>query len=190
VLKFTWEFSLNDMNKIYRPDVSNLHQPLLLSASENYGRLDGLNVRRMSDGWQPLNFDFYINPKKSQRRPDITNTLPCLAFRRELRDLIFPVDSPDVELLPILASGDEWLIVNCLSSIKSFDEGRSVVHRDPGGTIFMIKRLVVPTSSINASIFTVNGSNRSSTYVLDPFVDRIKALEVEGLSFTVIGEIV
>lgn len=178
------------MNRIYRPDVSNFHQPLLLSVPEDYGRLEGLNVRRMADVWKPLDFDFYINPKKAQLRPDITNAMPCLAFRRELKDVIFPVENPNLEFLPIIASGDEWLIVNCLQTISTFDEANSIVHRDPGGTIFMIKKLVVPNSSINASIFTVDGSNRSCIYLLDPFVERIKALALEGLTFTTIGEVV
>jgi hypothetical protein len=143
----------------------------------------------MADKWVPYEFDFYVGDKKNGRRPDITNMMPCLAFRRELKDLILPLQDDYLELLPIKASGEDWLILNCLRTTNCYDEGESILHRDPTGQIFMVQKLRITNQSIgDAELFTVDGSNRSYTYLLQPMVDRILGLHLEGLTFRAIGE--
>lgn len=177
------------MNKIFRPDVSNSHQPILLSDSSKHEMLATLNFRKMSDEWVSLHFDFFVDKKKKGRRPDITNMMPCIAFREELRESIFPVENADVELLPIVVSGEDWLIVNCLRSTSAIVESKSVLHRDGSGTIFMVQKLVVLSSELeDAEIFTVDGSNRSYSFLVDSFVNRVVDLKLEGLTFAEIGE--
>lgn len=156
----------------------------------NRSNLDGLNFRRMSDNWTPYHFEFYVGDKNAGRRPDITYILPCVAFRTELKNLIFPFKSDDLEFLPIVASGEDWLIVNCLRTTDCYDEAKSLLHRHPSGRIFMVQKLIV-TASLpeNSELFTIDGSNRAYTYFLESLVDRIKDLGLEGLTFHEIGRI-
>ena len=178
------------MTKIFRPDVSNVHYPLLLRDAHDRSNLNALNFRKMADNWTPIHFEFYVGEKKTGRRPDITYILPCLAFRTELQDLIFPFKSDDLEFLPIVASGEDWLIVNCLLTTNGYDEAKSLLHRDQTGQIFMVQKLTVTAPLPESSeLFTIDGSNRAYTYLLESLVDRIKGLKLDGLTFKEIGRI-
>lgn len=177
------------MPKIFRPDVSNTHCPLLLRDAHDRSNLDGLNFRKLADNWTPIHFEFYVGEKEGPR-PDITYILPCLAFRTELKNLLFPFKSDDLEFLPIVASGDDWLIVNCLRATNCYDEAKSLLHRDQTGEIFMVQKLIVTAPlPAGSELFTIDGSNRAYTYLLESLVDRIKDLGLDGLTFKEIGRI-
>lgn len=178
------------MTKIFRPDPSNIHYPLLVRDANDQRNLNGLNFRKMADDWMPIHFEFYIGEKKEGRRPDITYKVPCLAFRSELQSQIFPFKSDDLEFLPIVASGEDWLMVNCLRTTNCVDETRSLLHRDQTGQIFFVQKLTV-TARLpeHSELFTIDGSNRAYTYLLEPLVNRIKNLGLEGLTFKEIGQI-
>lgn len=176
--------------KIYRPDVSNTHYPLLVRDAQDRSRLEGLNFRKLADTWTPIQFEFYVDEKKGRRRPDVTYILPCLAFRVELQDLIFPFKSDDLEFLPIMASGEDWLIVNCLRTTNCYDEAKSLLHRDETGQIFMVQKLILTAPLPEKSeLFTIDGSNRSYTYLLEPLVDRVKDLKLDGITFKEMGRV-
>lgn len=126
------------MRKIFRPDVSNVHCPLLIRNANDRSKLDGINFRKMADNWTPIHFEFYVDAKGGAL-PDITYILPCLAFQAELKSKIFPYESDELEFLPIVASGDDWLIVNCLRATNCYDEAKSLLHRDQTGEILWFK---------------------------------------------------
>lgn len=177
------------MPKFFRPDVSNLHCPLLMRDAHDRSKLSGLNFRKMADNWTPIHFEFY--GEKGSARPDITYILPCLAFQAGLKSQIFPFESDELEFLPIVVSGDDWLIVNCLRATNRYDEAKSLLHRDQTGEIFMVQNLIVTTPLPEGSeLFVIDGSNRAYTYLLESLVDRIKNLGLNGLTFKEIGRIV
>lgn len=145
----------------------------------------------MGDNWTRLHFEFYVGAKERGQCPDITFIVPCLAFRAELKNLIFPVESDELEFLPIVASDEDWLVVNCLRATNCYDEAKSLLHRDPSGRIFMIQKLVVTAPLPEGSeLFTVDGSNRAYTYFVDSLVERIVDLGLNGLTFKEVGRIV
>jgi hypothetical protein len=152
-------------------------------------KLDGLNFRKMADSWTPIHFEFYVGEKGGQR-PDITYILPSLAFRARLKSRLFPFESDELEFLPIVAAGDDWLIVNCLRATNCYDEAKSLLHRDQTGEIFMVQKLIVTAPLPKGSeLFTIDGSNRAYTYLVESLVDRIKDLGLNGLTFKEIGRI-
>lgn len=176
------------MIKIFRPDISNRHFPLVLQSEDDRGKLSSLNFNTLSEVWEPVNFEFVDLEKKNWTRPDVTIILPCLAIRAELQKLIFPDGSPDVEFLPINASGEEWLLVNCLATTGEVNEKESVLYRDSGGQIFMIAKLVINDPQMaSADCFTVDGSNRSYIYLTERLVDRFKRSGLKGVTFKEIG---
>lgn len=178
------------MSKIFRPDVSNVHCPLLIRDANDRNKLNGLNFRKMADKWKPIHFEFY-GGEKGGARPDITYILPCLAFQAGLKSQLFPFNSDELEFLPIVASGDDWLIVNCLKATNCYDEAKSLLHRDQTGEIFMVQKLILTTPLPEGSeLFVIDGSNRAYTYLLESLVDRIKDLGLNGLTFKEIGRIV
>lgn len=178
------------MTKIFRPDVDNVRYPLLLRNEQARRILDGLNFRSMSDDWTPIEFEFYVDDRKGGSCPDITFIVPCLAIRAELKNSIFPLKSDDLEFLPIDVAGEDWLLVNCLRTTDSYDEAKSLLHRDQTGRIFLVQKLhVTAPLPENSELFTLDESNRAYTYLLQSRVDRIKNLGLTGLAFKEIGQI-
>lgn len=178
------------MPKIFRPDVSNVHCPLLMRNANDRSKFDGLNFRKMADNWAPIHFDFYADEEMGAR-PNITYILPCLAIQAGLKSQLFPFGDDELEFLPIVASGDDWLIVNCLRAINCYDEAKSLLHRGQAGEIFMVQKLIVTTPLPEGSeLFVIDGSNRAYTYLLESLVDRINDLKLNGLTFKEIGRIV
>lgn len=101
--------------------------------------------------------------------------MPCLAFHRKWVEKLFPHASPDVELLPILVRDEEWVLVNCLKSVDALDLPSSILHRDPGGTIFMVQKLTIAEPMLaGAEMFVLNNSDRSYTFLTETFVERVK----------------
>lgn len=65
------------------------------------------------------------------------------AFRRDLKKFLFPERNKNIELLPIIVAGEDWYLVNCLNSIREHNESRSIVYKDPAGSIFMVQRMII-----------------------------------------------
>src|SRR5689334_18745981 len=113
------------MVKIFQPYGSNDYYPLLLNNPEDRRRLDGLNFRPMLSNWFSPEFGFHIGRGSGSKQPDISCTQSCIAFRRELLDKVFPDTQVHLELLPIRVAGDDWILVNCLKTVRGLDESRS-----------------------------------------------------------------
>ena len=116
--------------------------------------------------------------------------VPGLAFRKDLESVLFPVDNKNIELLPITVEGADWILINCLNTISQYDEKqRIILYRDTSGTMFMVQRLIVNEFPIDTDeLFTIDGSNRSTIFVSESFVNRVKHLRLKGLQFKHIGE--
>lgn len=103
--------------------------------------------------------------------------------------MFIPRAQKNIELLPIIVAGEEWLLVNCLNSIRQYNEGRSIVHKDSTGTIFMVQKLFIDEFPVDTEeIFTIEKSNRSTVFVTESFVNRVKHLSLKGLQFKQIGD--
>ena len=177
------------MIKIFRPEHNNSYYSLLWVQPTDRDKCTNFNFGSMRSGWSELNFAFYRESMPEGKEPDIAILVPGLAFRKDLESLLFPVSNPNIELLPITVDGTDWMLVNCLNSINQYDEKQSIFYRDNSGTIFMVQRLIVNDIPIDTDeLFTIDGSNRSTVFVSESFVNRVKHLRLKGLNFKHIGE--
>jgi hypothetical protein len=179
------------MTKLFRPDLDNRHYPVLQNnGHEDALKFGKLNFERLSHVWKTPHFEFYTNGKSSGLRPDISVVMPGIAFRSDLRELLFPESPPEIEFLPIFVSGEAWLLMNCLCAISDYDEGKSILHRAGQGEIFLVQKLAILGRTLRCKFFTVDGSNRAYIYVTEPFVNRVRELGLKGLNFKLIGNTV
>ena len=81
-------------------------------------------------------------------------------------------------------------MVNCLNSIREYNESRSIVHKGPAGSIFLLQRLIIDEFPVDSEeLFTIENSNRSTIFVTESFANRVKHLNLKGLQFKQIGEV-
>jgi hypothetical protein len=183
--------SLSNMKKLFATQVSNFHLGIILPDYPKWHQLLGqLNNRPLAKEWSRLEFVFHTDSKRKRKAPDISTVYisGSIAFRAELKDRIFPSPCGEFEFLPILVSGEEWLILNCLKTTRQVDEKQSEVIRIGDGPIFMIQKLVVNDLSLEqCEVFTVEDSNRAELIVLPSFKERIETLKLQGLTFREIG---
>jgi hypothetical protein len=175
--------------KIFTPQVSNDHLSLLPCSTEEWlSVMSMLNTKPLVSGWKPIGFEFKAFRRSGKERPDVTLLGGGLAFRAELKNLIFPSPRPELEFLSIRASGDEWYITNCLKTTKYYDHENSILFRRGAGTIYMINHIVIEDATLErCEIFVVEDSNRTSLLVLPKFVERIAKLGLRGINFKEIG---
>lgn len=123
--------------------------------------------------------------------PDICKCNQGILFRADLLDTIFPAKPGELEFLPVLVDGNDWLLINCLKTTRDYDESKSqLFRRGINKQIFMINYLVIHDKSVaNVGLFTLEDSNRASIFATEPFVDRINLLNLKGMSFKEIGYI-
>jgi hypothetical protein len=177
--------------KIYTPHVTNDHLSILpRSDQEGLAVKSVLNTKPLFDGWNAIAFEFKAFHKSGKEKPDITTIGGGLAFRSELKDLIFPAPCPELEFLPITVSGDKWTVTNCLTTTNYYDRENSILYRRGSGQIFMIKRILVKDPNLaQCEMFVVEDSNRTALLMLPTLVDRIIGLGVAGIEFKEIGVI-
>lgn len=176
--------------KIFQPWPDNVHYPVLWSNPADFFANSGLNFESLKDSWRKLSFEFYREGKLAGREPDLVFLAPCIAIKKEFSEFVFSQHNRNIELLPISISGEEWVLVNCLSTVQKYNEDRSIVHKDSSGTIYMVQKLVLDEFPVGGDeVFTMSNSNRSSVLVIEPFVDRVKDLKLKGLQFKQIGAV-
>jgi hypothetical protein len=175
--------------KIYTPRVSNDHLSLLpCSTDDGLSITSVLNMKPLLDGWKIVDFEFKAFRRSGKKKPDVTLLGGGFAFRRELKNLIFPLPCPELEFLPILASGDEWLVTNCLKATKQYNNENSIIFRRGVGQIYLINHIIVEDPSLEqCEIFVVEDSNRTTLLALPKFVERITKLGLSGIEFKEIG---
>lgn len=178
------------MTIIFRPDPDKIHYPVLWSNPSDFAKCADLNFKSVKGNWHAFNFEFYRKGKPEGREPNVACVTPGFAFRRDLEGLLFPEHNQNIELLPIIVAGEDWYLVNCLNSIREYNESRSIVHKDPAGSIFMVQKLIVDEFPVdNEELFTIENSNRSTIFVTESFANRVKHLSLRGLQFKKIGEV-
>ncbi len=173
---------------ILQPQVSNSLQPLLASDPSTRAGMAELNFKALTATWNVPDFEFNNIGKTISKRPDIWIVGGCIVFPSLMKNALFPAPCPDLEFLPINASGDEWLLVNCLKSSNGYDQKESILYRSLEGQIFMIDYLVMNDDSLRThELFTLTDSNRATVFVLPSFADRVRSLGLKGLTFKEIG---
>lgn len=179
------------MEPLYTTEVSNHHLALVLKRREDWQRLEGkLNHQRLASDWAPLDFCFKATGKTAVLTPSICSVYfpGVLAFRSELRDVIFPSPCGELEFLPIRADDESWFLLNCLKSTSQYDPQQSVMMRSANGGVFFIQRVVVNDNSVRAcGVFTIEDSNRGQLLVLPSVKERITKARAHGLNFPEIG---
>ena len=114
-----------------------------------------------------------------------------LAFRADLKAALFPSKCDKLEFLPINVAGERWLLMNCLKTVRQFDEAKSQVLRGLNGDIFMVINLhVTDPVARDCEIFTLAGSNHTQLFARTSLKERVKKLRLEGITFQRIGEVV
>jgi len=181
--------------KIYKVHCENHYRvPLLVDSEAAEPYLYGKEWRSLLDGWTPLPFYFYADPKDIRKgwdkKPDICEYHEGLFVPPNLLDAVFPTKPPELEFLPVLIDGEDWLLLNCLKTTKDYDQERSKFHRDNDDRrqIYMIDYVVIHDPTVESvGLFTLEDSNRAVLFATQTFVDRIHQLGLKGISFREIG---
>ena len=178
--------------KLYLVHPSNQHKVPLLKASEGDEQLlAGWGWRSLKPAWRTLQYGLFASSKRESNEPDICKCMSVgMTLRADLVDNVFPNTANEIELLPVLVDGKDWLFVNCLKTTMGYDAGRSKFLRssEENNHIFMINYVVVTDGSVKeAELFTLEDSNRAWVIATDSFVERIKRHKLNGLDFREIG---
>ena len=161
-----------------------------MSVSSDFAKCADLNFRSVKDNWHTFHFEFYRKGKPEAREPDVACVTPGFAFRRDLEGVLFPERNQNIELLPIAVAGQDWFLVNCLNSIREYNESRSILHKDSTGSIFVVQKLILDKFPVDSEeLFTIENSNRSTIFVTESFANRVEHLRLKGLQFKRIGEV-
>jgi hypothetical protein len=148
---------------------------------------------RLSAEWKPLKFKFDPESKGRGGFPDVACSYlsGLIGLRKPICDILFPVPDDAIEFLSIMVNGNDWLLVNCLASVKSYDAQTSCFHRDAcGGEIYWIDHVEFPRHPRqNGEVFTLEDSNRAELLVVEPFRDRFLRSSLRGLNFREVGRI-
>jgi len=99
------------MIKIFRLEPDNIHYPVLWGNPSDFAKVTDLNFKSIKGNWKTFHFEFYKKNKPEGREPDIACLTPGFAFRADLKERLFDQDGADIELLPIVVDGQDWLFV-------------------------------------------------------------------------------
>ena len=177
------------MSNIYRIDPDNDYKAVVLADVSDWKKMGLLNNRRYCGNWEVIQFRF-AEEKKSSRKlePNAAIIVPCLAMRADIVREFISVNKDEIELLPIKVAGQDWFLFNCLTSASGLDVDESVVVRDSSGTIFLIQKIVIQDRSVEDKLlFTIEGSNKSTIFVLERFLRLINENRIKGVTFAPIG---
>lgn len=178
--------------KLYLLDPTNRHKmPLLQTSNGDDELIAGWGWHSLKPAWHPLQYVLYAPKEHEGREPDLCVCDSVgIVLRANLVDDVFPNKPDEIELLPVLVDGKDWLFVNCLKTTKGYDTNRSKFLRDSEGDkqIFLINYVVVTDVSVrDAELFTLEDSNRAWVIATESFVKRIKSHKLNGLGFREIG---
>lgn len=178
---------------IYTIYPSNDHKPLgakMLKGNISVGHR--FNVKSLLAGWKAPEYVFYeVKSGKKCKIPSSAILIGGgLAVRVAIKEKLFPSPSDMLEFLTLRVEDEEWSVVNCLHSTSNYDSDESVLYRSTNGEIYMVNHLVINGNSLDVpEIFVIDGSNRAAIFANQSFVDRYRALKLEGLTFRKIGEV-
>ena len=154
------------------------------------GLYGSMTYKRLRSNWKIADAQFINVENKCQPPPELCLfSLGCLMLHAQFKKAVFPRETQDIEFLPILISGEPWLIANCLKTTKRYDTHKSIVYRGVANKeIFMVERIVVNDPLLDqCEMFTLDDSNRTQTFVQPSLVDRVSALRLRGVIFKEIG---
>jgi len=173
------------MPELYALQPSNSHRTLL--PRDHAGWQDvtkDLNRSSLAGGWKAVELELHTFDRSESEVPDIgTIHVPgALAFRAELLDALLP-SRERLELLPLIVNSQQWLLVNCLNWVDSYDESKSKVMRGLNGDIFMVLKLILGAGQSAPELFTLTESNRAQLFATDSFKARVERLNLKGITF-------
>ncbi len=180
--------------KIFSTQPTNGYPLIVLDDFSDWPLLDQrIHRLRLGADWKPLKFKFDPDAKVRRGLPDVTCSYltGLVALRKPARDVLFPVPDDAIEFLPIYVDGGDWLLVNCLASVKSYGPQASSLRRDRGsGQIYWPEYVEFPNRPrLDGEIFTLEDSNRAELLVIEPFRDRYARNSLKGLGFREVGRI-
>ncbi|NJA04227.1 hypothetical protein HC024_00510 [Methylococcaceae bacterium WWC4] len=180
--------------KIYEVTCDNHYRvPLLVDSQASAPHLEGKGWRPLKETWTPLPFYFYADPKDIRKgwdkKPDICEYHEGLFVPPNLLDAVFPAKPPELEFLPVLIDGEDWLLLNCLKTTKDYDSERSKFERiGERQLIIMVDYAVIHDLTVESvGLFTLEDSNRSRLFATQSFVNHIEQLGLKGINFREIG---
>lgn len=140
---------------------------------------------RPSEGlWRP----FRVSADRQNKRvpagdfPCIfISQMPAMSLRAvdALRDLLEPVG----ELLPVESPDGPLWLYNCLRFADVLDEDRSEIRRFPDGDLAQIYRHAWKPALEAETLFRLTRLSKSSVYVTDVVVERIRSAGLVGYRF-------
>lgn len=181
------------MKNLYAIKASNSYQSLLIDNIDEWVSLRAVIHNSTVVIEKSINFHLKSVDKKTIKTPDICTIYHSgiIAFKEELKNLIFPFSLDNINLIPIQVDGKPWFVLSCLQSVTDIDFDNSEVMRDFDGQIFLvIKVRVIDSKAKDWEIFTLDASNRSQLFVTESFKNRIEKNKLKGIEFKLIGEIV
>lgn len=180
------------MRKLFATQSALKHQALLCEPSQWENIREFINRKPMPDADSVPEFKFKEFKEKSADFPRIcTVYFPgVLAFRRELKNKIFPIYSGNLEFFPITVLNEPWLLLSCLQAAE-IDVNSSSVMRGINGEIWHIMNIFVTDPKAKSwEIFTLKDSNRTQIFVTNTFRERIQKLGLNEIGFKEAGELI
>jgi hypothetical protein len=178
--------------KIFTTQPSNHYPvPLLEDFDADWPLFDGINRKPLVATWRIPRLKLNTDEHPGATAPDISTLYMSgvVAFRSEVRDVVFPIGADGIEFLPILVAGAPWLLANCLTTLKSYDVRTSRFFRGLTGEIYLVDRLNLLAGPTSGEVFTIEDSNRAELFVLESFKQRIERSKLNGITFREIGRV-
>ncbi|MFO1330278.1 MAG: hypothetical protein U1F56_23245 [Rubrivivax sp.] len=162
--------------------------------------LDRVGRDRLSAEW-PEGLSLTVwRERKSDRLPDIYKggITSDIYLPMHHAAALFPASSSAVELLEFDVDGVPWCFVNPCRQAAGWSAATSDVELLPVASEDGEQKLSVTSRWITVvdprptelDVFYVKGLQRGSPFLSERLVDRIKALELRGLEFTAVGQVV
>ena len=154
------------------------------------------NQQSLQSSWRELRFFWGALNKKD--RPSTASLTNCtLHLPRSAAQVLFGDQPADIELLPTVVDGEPWALVNTLRRSKDFDIDLSVGVRTHLGAWEPPPRYfdgcdwltIVDPQAHALDVFTISDWI-GGPFFTESFVERFRALKLEGLDFKLVGQIV
>lgn len=138
--------------------------------------------------WVVEDFE-WCSDYKGLPRPDMSMAAGVACLPASLAESVFP-DRRGLELLPIRIEGEEWLVVHALGIVDGVDlpSADFSMTTVPELRVYKWLNLVHP-QPLPGEFLRLRGSSYGP-HVTETFVDRVKALGLEGLQFELVGHVI
>ena len=148
----------------------------------------------LSNSWRPIKMELLKNdadldPRRRRRllkESDFPMSCGELVLSQVAKDKIGPYLEQYGEILPLACDDRAFWVLNVTTSVDAFDVMNSQFIEEPDtGRMLMIHKHVFHPSKLvgQPPIFKLSQQPYGSIYVMDSFIDMIKASGLKGLEF-------